>query len=79
MAKQQSHLITTLMERAFKLPVSATLQADLPAIGDFIADSDHYDRVDEELLIKYREVLQVKSTLTSTILKTPLFDLSNHV
>ena len=44
---------------SFSLPNAEELKRDLLAIGDFIADSDHYDAVDEKLLQDYRRVLDV--------------------
>jgi phosphoadenosine phosphosulfate reductase len=40
------------------LPHFEQLRKDLPAIGDFIADSDHYDAVDEQLIEDYTHVLE---------------------
>jgi len=40
------------------LPPSEQLHNDLPAIGNFIADSDHYDNVDEQLIENYRQILE---------------------
>lgn len=42
-----------------RLPKSENLKEDLPAIGDFIADSNHYDAVDERLLDDYRRSLEI--------------------
>lgn len=42
-----------------RLPKSEDLKEDLPAIGDFIADSNHYDAVDERLLDEYRKSLEI--------------------
>lgn len=39
------------------LPNFEKLKSDLAAIGDFIADSDHYDAVDERLIEEYRRRL----------------------
>ncbi len=44
--------------RVVRLPKSEQLREDLPAIGDFIADSDHYDAVDAQLLERYRRSLE---------------------
>jgi phosphoadenosine phosphosulfate reductase len=44
---------------SFSLPISEEVKRDLPAIGDFIADSDHYDAVDEKLLQDYGRILEV--------------------
>jgi len=43
--------------RSVTLPSSEKLKDDITAIGDFIADSDHYDAVDERLLEDYRNAL----------------------
>jgi len=42
-----------------RLPKADQLKDDLPAIGDFIADSDHYDAVDHQLLHNYYEALAI--------------------
>ena len=39
-----------------RLPGSEQLKADLAAIGNFIADSDHYDAVDAKLLQDYKSL-----------------------
>lgn len=44
-----------------RLPYSDGLQNDLAAIGDYIADSDHYDAADERLLEDYRTILEISS------------------
>ena len=44
--------------RTVVLPQFETLKSDLAAIGDFIADSDHYDAVDAQLIVEYRHLLQ---------------------
>jgi phosphoadenosine phosphosulfate reductase len=44
---------------SIRLPVSEILKEDLPAIGDFIADSTHYDTVDEQLIDDYRRQLEI--------------------
>ncbi|MCS6836601.1 MAG: phosphoadenosine phosphosulfate reductase family protein [Anaerolineae bacterium] len=45
--------------RSVHLPSSAQLKDDLAAIGDYIADSDHYDAVDQRLLEDYRQALEI--------------------
>ena len=45
--------------KSASLPVSEQLQKDLPEIGDFIADSDHYDAVHEQLLEAYCGALEI--------------------
>lgn len=45
--------------KSVKLPNSEQLKDDLSAIGSFIADSDHYDAVDEQLLQDYKEALKL--------------------
>lgn len=42
-----------------RLPGAEQLKSDLAAIGNFIADSDHYDAVDEQLLKHYQAVLEI--------------------
>ena len=42
-----------------RLPGSEQLKADLAAIGDFIADSNHYDAVDVQLLKDYKAGLEI--------------------
>ena len=42
-----------------KLPSSEQLKSDLADIGNFIADSDHYDAVDEQLLKEYKTALNI--------------------
>ena len=42
-----------------RLPAAEQLKADLAAIGDFIADSDHYDAVDAKLLQDYKSTLAI--------------------
>lgn len=42
-----------------KLPNSEKLKVDLSAIGNFIADSNHYDAVDEQLLDDYKRALEL--------------------
>jgi phosphoadenosine phosphosulfate reductase len=44
---------------AVKLPHSVQLKDDLAAIGNFIADSDHYDAVDAQLLEDYKQALEI--------------------
>ncbi len=44
--------------RSVALPHFDQLKTDLPSIGDFIADSDHYDAVDVQLISDYRNILQ---------------------
>ncbi|MGB0385816.1 MAG: phosphoadenosine phosphosulfate reductase family protein [Ardenticatenaceae bacterium] len=41
------------------LPVSRQLKDDLPAIADYIRDSDHYDALDQQLIRDYQRQLQV--------------------
>jgi len=41
------------------LPSSEQLKDDLSAIADYIADSDHYDAVDVQLLKDYRQSLEI--------------------
>ena len=48
--------------KSVRLPEGQQLKEDLPAIGDFIADSDHYDSVDKRLLLEYRTVLDANRT-----------------
>ncbi len=45
--------------RTVTLPQFDALKSDLAAIGDFIADSDHYDSVDARLIQEYQRVLQI--------------------
>lgn len=45
--------------KTIRLPNAEELKADLPAIGSFIADSDHYDAVDKRLLQEYKECLEL--------------------
>src|SRR5690606_18765726 len=42
-----------------RLPKADQVKEDLPAIGDFIADSQHYDAVDYQLLIEYKKSLEI--------------------
>jgi phosphoadenosine phosphosulfate reductase len=42
-----------------RLPKADQVKEDLPAIGDFIADSQHYDAVDYQLLIDYKKSLEI--------------------
>src|ERR1700694_682183 len=48
--------------RIVALPNFVQLKDDLPAIGDFIADSDHYDAVDKQLIEAYRRILETNRT-----------------
>jgi phosphoadenosine phosphosulfate reductase len=48
--------------RTVALPNFVQLKDDLPAIGDFIADSDHYDAVDKQLIEAYQRVLETNRT-----------------
>jgi phosphoadenosine phosphosulfate reductase len=41
------------------LPNAATLKEDLPAIADYIRDSNHYDTLDRQLIEAYRRQLEV--------------------
>ncbi len=41
------------------LPDSEKLRKDLPAIADYISDSDHYDALDQSLIRDYRRQLEV--------------------
>ena len=41
------------------LPDSEKLRKDLPAIADYIHDSDHYDALDEKLIPDYQRQLEV--------------------
>ncbi len=45
--------------RSITLPDSEQLKRDLPAITEFIASSDHYERVDQQLIVDYRRRLEV--------------------
>lgn len=45
--------------RPITLPDSEQLKRDLPAIAQFIASSDHYERVDQQLIADYRRRLEV--------------------
>lgn len=42
-----------------QLPTMATLKDHLPAIAEFIRDSNHYDALDSQLLSQYRQELEV--------------------
>jgi phosphoadenosine phosphosulfate reductase len=53
--------------RSVSLPNGNTLKDDLPAIGNFISDSDHYDAVDEQLLEDYRRALEVNRSHLSAL------------
>jgi phosphoadenosine phosphosulfate reductase len=48
--------------KSVSLPRFDQLKDDLAAIGNFIADSDHYDAVDQRLIEDYRRVLQNNRT-----------------
>ncbi len=41
--------------KSVSLPGVAQLEQDLPAIADYIRDSHHYDRLDEQLIHDYRQ------------------------
>ena len=41
------------------LPSSDKLKNDLSTIADYIADSDHYDAVDQRLIAEYKEALEI--------------------
>lgn len=45
--------------KSLTLPSADQLKEDLSAIGDFIADSDHYDDVDRDLLQQYHNALEL--------------------
>lgn len=45
--------------QSIRLPNSGQLKQDLAAIGDFIADSNHYDAIDERLIENYRQILEI--------------------
>lgn len=49
------------------LPKFDTLKSDLAAIGDFIADSDHYDSVDARLIQEYRQMLQANRAYLNSL------------
>lgn len=53
--------------RSVTLPHFEQLKTDLAAIGDFIADSDHYDAVDEQLIERYRQLLQANQTYLNSL------------
>lgn len=42
-----------------RLPKSEVLKEDLASIGDYIADSDHYEAIDAQLLEDYHEQLRI--------------------
>jgi len=64
--------------KTVRLPQSEVLKADLPAIGDFIADSDHYDAVDEKLLVDYQRALEANRAYLSD-LEDASFQYIQHV
>lgn len=45
--------------KSVTLPHFEELRKDLPAIGDFIGDSDHYDAVDQQLIGNYERILEI--------------------
>lgn len=45
--------------RIVQLPNSETLKEQLPAIAEFIRDSQHYDALDQHLLLQYRNELTI--------------------
>jgi len=61
-----------------QLPSAEELKKDLPEIGDFIADSDHYDAVDEQLLTQYRESLEINRPFLNS-LEDESFQYIRHV
>ncbi len=52
---------------SLRLPNTEELKDDLPAIGDFIADSNHYDAVDQQLLADYRQTLRTNRQYLNAI------------
>ena len=43
------------------LPDIEQVRANLPAIAEFIRDSDHYDSLDQQLIVDYRQALEINS------------------
>ncbi len=58
-SKSKSYFISG---QSASLPNAEQVKADLPAIANYISDSDHYDALDEQLVKDYREALTLGYT-----------------
>ena len=59
------------------LPNAAQIKEDLPAIAEYIRDSDHYDALDAQLIEAYRQQLLVNETHLHAI-EDEAFQFVNH-